>query len=237
MTANQMTALLNSMNTFKDRKAHELFLDLSHGNNKLRSNERVSFLIWNIPAVITCPFATDHCKASCYARKAERIYPNCLPVRQDHFEISRQDDFTDRMIFTIEAEIARPANKGKKIVFRIHESGDFYNMSYVNKWIEIMRHFEGRPEITFVAYTKSVKFFDGRDLPSNFNLLASVWDDTSEENLEIIRRNNYRIYTAYTGPALEAAIAAGYSLCGCADCGSCGKCWNNYINNIACKIH
>jgi hypothetical protein len=44
-------------------------------------------------------------------------------------------------------------DKQKKFTHvRIHESGDFYNQAYVNKWVEIVKHF---PNLQFLAYTKS----------------------------------------------------------------------------------
>ena len=234
---NKINELLTALKTYKARSEHALFIALSHENKKLVPNSRISFLIWNIPAIITCPFATDHCKEFCYARKAEKNYPDCLPSRQKHFDISRGADFVLRMIFTIEAELARPVNKNKKVVFRIHESGDFYNMDYVKKWFDIINYFKDNNKIVFVAYTKSVKYFDGLEIPENLRLLASVWDDTSAENLEIIKRNNFRVYTAYKGADLDNALKSGFAHCPCDNCGTCGLCWNNYTNNICCEIH
>ena len=186
---NMITAknLLNTYKTWTARKQSEFYLGLSHGNLKLKENKRVGFLVWNIPAVITCPFRTDHCTECCYALKAEIQHTNtCKPARARHF---------------------------------------------------VMDHFKDNDNIVFVAYTKSVKYFDGVKIPDNMRLLASVWDDTTAENLEIIKRNNFRIYTAYAGELLENALKSGFSFCPCKDCGSCGKCWNNYINNVACQIH
>lgn len=233
----KINTLLSALKTYKARQESPLYINLSHENKKLVPNKRVSFLIWNIPAVITCPFRTDHCTGLCYARKAEINYPDCLPSRKRHFDMSRNADFVLRMIFTISAELARPINKNKKVVFRIHESGDFYNMEYVKKWLEIMDFFKDDKRIIFVAYTKSVKYFDGLEIPENMRLLASVWDDTTPENLEIIKRNNFRVYTAYKGTDLENAIKSGYAHCPCDDCGKCGLCWNDYTNNICCEIH
>ena len=229
--------ILKSLKTIKEKTSHKLFIELSHGNKKLKNNGRVSFLIWNIPAIITCPYATELCKRFCYAMKAEKQYKTAKQSRKDHFEISRNADFVERMIYTILVELDRPANKNKKVVFRIHESGDFYNKAYVEKWLEIMRYFENDHRIVFVAYTKSVKYFDGVNLPANFCLLASVWSDTTPANLEIIKRNNFRIYTAYKGLELENALKSGFSKCGCIDCAACGKCWNNYTSNIVVEIH
>lgn len=233
-----INTLLTENKTYKARTMSPYFVSLSHGNKKLKENARVAFLVWNIPAVTTCPYRTAHCEALCYALKAENQYTkSCRPARQRNFELSRAADFVTSMIFTIYAELDRPANKDKKIVFRIHESGDFYNKQYVSAWLEIINHFSEDPRITFVAYTKSVVFFDGIDIPNNLNLLASVWDDTKESNLEIIRRNNFRIYTAFSKEDMQSAINSGFSFCPCKDCGSCGKCWNNFINNVACEIH
>ena len=225
------------MINIKECMKNDLFIELSHGNKKLISNNEISFLIWNLPSVITCPYRTIHCEHFCYAEKSERVYPSVLPSRQKNFELSRRADFVERMIYTISVELQRPSNKNKKIVFRIHESGDFYNLSYVNKWLDIIRHFEKNKKIVFVAYTKSVTYFDGVALPHNFKLLASVWDDTTSANLEIIARNNFKIYTAYKGDELKKAIANGYVKCRCEDCATCGKCWNNSKKNITCEIH
>ena len=231
-------ALLQELKTFKARKSHAMFIKLSYGNKKLKANKRVTFLVWNIPAVITCPHRTPNCEHFCYALKAEKQYPSCKAARYSHlYDIAQQADFVDRMIFTIQAELDRPKNSGKKVVFRIHESGDFYNMTYVNKWLKIMDYFKDNKNIVFVAYTKSVVFFDGMQLPDNLFLLASVWDDTKQSNLDIIARNNFRIYTAYSGDDMKKALENNFAFCPCKDCGSCGLCWNNYTNNICCEIH
>lgn len=238
MNIKKVSNLLKDIKTYTARCNHAYFILLSHENKKLKPNSRVSFLIWNIPSIITCPYATDHCIQFCYARKTELFRGETVTnSRQKHLEISRNPDFVDRMIFTISAELDRPINKNKKVVFRIHESGDFYNREYVKKWFDIMNYFKDDKRIVFVAYTKSVIFFDGLTIPENMYLLASVWDDTTPENLDIIRRNNFRIYTAFNKKDMKTALKNNYAFCPCKDCGSCGLCWNNYANNIACQIH
>ena len=97
--------LLQEFKTYKERTENELYINLSDGNKKLISNKRVSFLIWNLPARITCPYATKHCIDLCYAGKAEKAYPTCLPSRMDHFTLSKQSDFVQRMIYTILVEL------------------------------------------------------------------------------------------------------------------------------------
>lgn len=215
-----------------------------NGNKKLQNNEKVRFIIWNLPSVKTCPFATELCKKSCYARKAERVYPSVLPSREKNFMDSLQPDFVERMIFTIEKELNSKKCAGKKVVFRIHESGDFYNLEYTKKWIEITKHFEHNNNIVFLAYTKSLVYlicagYNTRHFPHNFVVRSSLWDDTSRANLDYTELYNFPIYTALTAADMEKAAVAGriFEKCDCVNCGTCEKCWNNEYKEIICKIH
>ena len=187
---------LETIKTTVEKLASEgaYVLNVSNGNKKLVSNEQTRFIVWNLPAVITCPYATEMCKSACYARKAERVYPTCLPSRQRNFDESRKQDFVKNMIYTILKTALK--SKAKNIVVRIHESGDFYNNDYAKKWLEIANACRIDKRIKFIAYTKSFKYFDGVALPSNFSLRASIWDDTSEAQREIVTRNGWNIYTA-----------------------------------------
>ena len=151
----------------------------TNGNKKLQNTENVRFMIWNLPAVKTCPFRTPMCEKSCYARKAERMYPQVLPSREKNFNDSLENDFSENMIYTIETLLASRAYKGKTVYFRIHESGDFYSLEYVKKWIEVAKHFENDAKIIFEAYTKSLSFIIAAGYgtpawPNNFIIRASV---------------------------------------------------------------
>lgn len=210
-------------------KAAEL-LKVSRQNKKLAPNEKTAFIIWNLPAIKTCPYACPNCKKACYARKAEFAYPDCLPSRERNFKDSLKADFVDRMTKTI-LTIAKGTRK-QEIIVRIHESGDFYNKEYANKWLAIMDNCKIDKRIKFIAYTKSFPYFDGVKLPKNFSLRASVWNDTKPEMLEIIRRNNWNIYTAVE----KFETGDKFTRCRCADCATCGKCWKNY-KDIRCEIH
>ena len=85
-----------------------------NGNKKLVNNENTRFIIWNLPAKTTCPYATDHCKAACYACKAEKAYPNCLPAREKNLARTRENSFVSNMIYTIETELATKKYNNKK---------------------------------------------------------------------------------------------------------------------------
>lgn len=147
---------------------------LSTGNIKMKN-----VLIFSLPAIITCPYSTEQCKSKCYARKAERgMYPTVLPSRHKNLEETYSPVFAQNMI----ESITKMNSKRKKYkMFRIHESGEFYNRSYFEKWLEIIRHF---PDITFLAFTKSPFVREYLDvLPENFVLYHSVWPDTKKENI------------------------------------------------------
>ena len=209
-----------------------------NGNKKLVNTDSIRFMIWNLPAQITCPFATEHCKAFCYAKKAERVYPQVLPCRMQNLEESKKDEFVNRMIQTICYYLDSKSFAGKKCYFRIHESGDFYNREYAKKWLTICRWFNRSEKyanrIQFLAYTKSVVYFVGEAIPDNMIIRFSIWDDTSEKQIDIAKLVNLPIYTAvenFTDDMKEE------SKCECADCATCGKCYKKEYDWIACEIH
>src|SRR5574343_650785 len=117
-------------------------MKLSRGNRKLKQG----YLIWNLPAVKTCPGSTAICRKLCYARKAERVYPDVLPCRMSNYHDSKKESFTDDMIMLIEKTLK--TYKKFNGYFRVHESGDFYNQKYLDSWFKIVAQF---PEIKFLA--------------------------------------------------------------------------------------
>lgn len=207
---------------------------ITKGNKKLINNDKVRWMIWNLPAITTCPFAADHCKKACYAMKYQRLYRNVREGRENNYNDSLKDDFVARMIATIEYYLQSKAYKGKLILFRIHESGDFYSQEYALKWVEIINHFRDNNRIKFMCYTKSLPYFENVDIRSmkNFSFIASVWNDTTDAMKELIKKNDYRIYTAVT-----SFENTNYTQCRCSDCAHCMNCFNNNVKAIACKIH
>lgn len=205
-------------------------LTISEGNMKYHNSEKIRFIIWNLPYKSTCPFATEVCKKICYAKKAETAYPDCNPSRVAHFEESKRNDFALRMAYTI-LSIAMKDRTGRKVVVRIHESGDFYNLDYLKKWLDVMDMCKGA-NVQFLAYTKSFPFFDGRELPKNFSLRASIMEDTPQWLMDIINRNGWKTYRAVE----KFNKGDKFTRCRCKDCATCKKCWSNY-SDIRCEIH
>jgi len=56
--------------------------------------------------------------------------------------------------------------------FRIHTSGDFFSQKYFDTWLLVAKKL---PNITFYAYTKSLKFWIKQieEIPENLHLTAS----------------------------------------------------------------
>ena len=209
---------------------------ISEGNRKLGRNENEYFLIWNLPAVTTCPYRTSQCEKLCYAKKAERIYPQVLPCRERNFIESQKTSFSYDMIQSIKAMINKPKNKGKQAYFRIHESGDFYNQEYVNKWIYIASQI---PEVQFMAYTKSVKYFEHimDTIPKNMVIRFSLWEDTDPKSKKLADKLQLPIYTAFEKHELDnIVLTTAYLKCEC-DCTVCKKCYSNECKKIAVAIH
>ena len=227
--------------TWKQAQQDKRFLNLSEGNRKLIPNESIRFLIWNLPSRITCPFATKHCFHFCYAVKAENAYPNCKTSRLRNLERSKESDFVESMIFTIEAHLDRPSFKtAKKVIVRIHESGEFYNQAYADKWLKIAEHFKHNKRVVFMAYTKSIVFFSNniysdkrKYIPPNMVIRFSVWDDTKADYIRLAERWDFPIYTAVD--KFSKGIPS-QNRCLCRDCAKCGKCWGK-TKKIVCEIH
>lgn len=243
----------NNLPSYASLAKDDRFITMSHGNKKLNDSKETAFLIWNLPAVVTCPYRTAMCEKLCYAKKAETVYKDALPARYRNLEMSKEDDFIDRMIYTIETEYAsfRRWDLNKTLVVRVHESGDFYNKVYAMKWLSIAKHFQDKGyKVKFMAYTKSLCFFENENVPDNFIIRASIWCDTTPENEAVAW--NYPVYTAYDVHGIndidnvyglkiveetDPAIGCEWLFCRCEDCGTCNACWNRKYKNIVCKIH
>jgi len=160
-------------------------LKLSKGNKKLSKDT----LILSLPAGLTCP-GSNTCRAwvslkddkrtlnrgiesefTCFAASEELRYPNVYKSRRynlnsiNSYVINKDvNGLTNLLNDSLQA-------KNKNInKFRIHESGDFYNIIYLKAWLNVAKL---NKEIKFYCYSKSLNFFMETFLPSNFYLTAS----------------------------------------------------------------
>lgn len=211
-------------------------ITLSNGNKKLIGNSRVQFLVWNTPAAVTCPNANADCLGECYAEKSEQgpRAASVLKCRYNNLNASLTAEFVPAMTELIADIIAtkRVYKSAKKIVVRIHESGDFYSAEYFNKWIEIAQHFSSDPRLVFVAYTKSVDYVPAQ-LPANVVIRFSIWNATAPQDIKKAAALGLPVYTAV--PTFTSEPAA--QRCNCIDCGTCFKCFTNKFELLKCEIH
>lgn len=126
----------------------------------------------------------------------------------------------------------RTYKNAKAVVFRVHESGDFYSQQYFDKWLTIATVAGmAYKNLIFIAYTKSLKFI--HDVPTNFIIRSSLDNSTKEENKQLTIDLGLPTYTAVD----NFSNTSGVKKCRCEDCGTCFQCMTNKAKNIECKIH
>ena len=227
-------------------KAVKEIVYFARSNKKLQPNKNTKFLIWSLPAIKTCPNACDACKYWCYAVKSEKAYPDCLPCRERNLKATKRADFVEIMTTYIRNAASHHTYKAaKRIVVRIHESGDFYSQEYYNAWIEIAKNCSDIKNIVFMAYTKSVAFVkNGPAAPANMVVRFSLWNDTpdrkgnmlagsSADDIATAKALNLPVYSAVE----EFTTESKKTRCDCVDCGTCNKCWCKAIEMLLCEIH
>lgn len=196
-------------------------ITISSRNSKLNGIRSFS-----LPAVSTCPYATDECKAYCYARKGRFNYPNVRKALEDNLEATKRDDFVSRM-----NELLSPNER----YFRIHASGDFYSLEYYFIWSSIARR---NPHITFLAYTRNVEVLEwywNNDPPENLNIIQSV---DQKAPLPVGRRYATIIDKKHKDrkhlSLYSIGVVSGYKtfICNSDDCLHCRFCWTS-THNIA----
>lgn len=212
---------------------NNLTITTSDRNLKLVPNDKVKFIIWNLPAGSTCPYASNDCIKFCYAKKAERIYKTVKECRVNNYLASRDPDFILNMLKHIDGVMNKRTYKNAKaVVFRVHESGDFYSQGYFDKWLTIAT-IAGMAykNLIFIAYTKSLRFI--HDAPANFVIRSSLDNSTTDENKQLTAVLDLPTYKAVN----TFSNTPGVKKCRCEDCGTCLQCMTNKAKNIECEIH
>lgn len=172
-------------------------------NSKIKKMSGIKTFNWGIPAYqsksgfSTCPNAAA-CAKGCYATMGAYTFSNVAKVFEKRLKLALSPKFT----LIINSEIKRRGIKR----LRIHDSGDFFNEEYLNKWISIIK---ANPNTQFYAYTKMVSVFkqyhqDGL-IPSNFTVIYS-YGGTEDK---LIDRNTDRHSWVFS--SLKALKAAGYA--------------------------
>lgn len=153
---NKKEVITKVLNYYPQKIQNRIF---SVANSKLKKDGIAEF---SLPQLKTCPFAGS-CKDDCYAGKGTYKFKTVKNRYELNFDITRSDNFINLVNESIRA---LPQIE----FFRIHSSGDFYNKSYLYKWILIALQNRDR---VFYAYTTSVRYLQGLEIPDNFVIIQS----------------------------------------------------------------
>jgi hypothetical protein len=180
-------------------------MNLLTQNSKLKeTSKKLGLKIFNfsIPAYksksgkVVCPFA-ESCVKYCYAQKGNyKRFPKVAEGMEERFLISKSLSFVALMDIEI--------NKKKADAVRIHDSGDFYNNEYIEKWVNIAML---NPNVNFYAYTKSIPLFKGRNLPKNMDVIFS-FGSKKDELIDVNNDRHARIFNNETELLKEGYVNA-----------------------------
>lgn len=189
-----------------------------------------SICVWNLPPVVTCPGRSDWCMAYCYnADPRSDVYPVAKWMENLRlFEASPQE--AEQFIVSVINAQEKPA------AVRIHSSGDFYSIGYINCWINIVSEC---PDVRFWAYTRS--WTDSTLLPAleslrglpNVQLFAS-WDATMPRPPD-----GWRLSIISEGTNLSTAnnLDCPEQYEGGPPCADCGYCIRKGAGNVIFHSH
>ena len=175
-------------------------------NSKLRKN---GIYQWSIPAFMasitdkkgnlkefkTCPNAGS-CAAGCYAQIGTFTFKGVMIAHNKNLQFYLNDSNAWKQKMIEEC-------KNKKII-RVHDSGDFFSLKYINDWFDIMHEC---PDVQFYTYSKLVSVFESikSDIPSNFTIVYS-FGGIHDHMIDVNTHRHSKVFSTH-----EAMIKAGYS--------------------------
>jgi hypothetical protein len=188
-------------------------------NAKIRKSGKkhgISLYNFGIPAyksqsgLITCP-AAGSCAKGCYAQQGAYVFGNVKPVFEWRLKVTQSDEFVSLMQAELDAAKRKAAKRGQRVVIRIHDSGDFYNVPYLKRWLAVI---EANADVQFYAYTKQVRLFKRLETPANFRLIFSeggLFDSEIDLNKFHSRvfRTHEELHAAGYADASEDDLVAG----------------------------
>jgi len=203
-----------------------------NGKMKRSSNSQYTIFNFGIPAyksrtgMRTCPWAGNCAKeGGCYALNGPYRWGTVKNAYEERLEVTKSREFHHIMDYEIKKKAKTVIKKGKQVVVRVHDSGDFYSAKYFNKWMKVA---EMNKDVKFYAYTKAVSLSKRLtpNIPSNFKIgfsfggkedhlidkekdihsmvfakeVPSAYEDASHDDLVFALSTNNKIGLVYHGP-------------------------------------
>ena len=176
------------------------------------ANDTTTLYNYGIPAyksntgLVTCPLAGSCGKeGGCYAQQGAYTWSNVAQAYENRLAVAESSQFVSQMSKELAVKIKTAKRQKKQLVIRIHDSGDFYNVRYVNKWLEIVQL---HPEVNFYAYTKMVPIFKklqkSKNFPSNLTIIYSE-GGLVDNLIDRTKDRHSRVF-----PDLASLLQAGY---------------------------
>lgn len=244
------------MKTLKEKRNSAYYLNslILHGNNKLldytdESGNAFRYAQFNTRPIEDCPFKSAGCSAVCYATKGNHCFPSVKLSRERSYNDSKRADFPSAMAYTIATEKTSARYKSATMLVRLHESGDFYSMQYLRKWLKIWTMTKDIEGLTTVFYTKSFPFFLkltdaeagklNKLMESGKVVMNLSLDDTfTPEQWKAYHAMKKRFPSANTYYCTEHIKQTEHdNVCDCANCAKCGTCNKATGQKTVVKIH
>lgn len=155
----------------------------------------------------SCGGATSVCESVCYAGKLEVLFPSVKKNLLHNWELLKDadrgeaEDLLGNLLEKFERDCER---RGAEKIFRIHWDGDFFNETYLQAWIEIIRR---HSTVIFWVYTRQA--FAAVGLHKAFLPNLAIYFSADEQNLPVAKmlRETYGIRIAMLGKTFQEGQA------------------------------
>jgi Gene product 88 len=209
---------------------------LAPGNRKTGESGRFfkRVFVWNLPAVATCPGSSHWCLHNCYnGDRRVTVFPVNEWRENWAWFLGSPNLLKDVIV-----EQLRSSPQPNAV--RIHSSGDFFSIEYIQFWLEIA---SAAPLTSFWAYTRSwtmpdlVPYLETLRNQPNVELFAS-WDSTMPAPPPVWR------LSIITDPGFVPAEAQHANPIVCPEqtgdspnCASCGYCAHPERGSVLFYLH
>lgn len=193
-------------------------IHIQKGNSKLGRTMNIA-----LPPGITCAPGVPCYNDGCYGRKFYELREICRNAWDDNYALLLQDRVRYFALINSHVLLQEPD------LFRWHVSGDFPDLDYLVRMIDIA---EQNPKTKFLCFTKQYELIGKhgllrkrQKLPDNFSLVVSAWPGL-ELPEELVRKYPVAwMRDVRKGRVPDPRIPSNTKTCG-GGCDKCGLCWN-----------